>query len=279
MNVIVKYLGRLPSHELVLFRSLVMFIITAFMLFRAKINPFIYHPRWIMIGRGVAGSLALLVFFKTLQSLPLASAVTIGYLSPIFTIIFAQYLLEERVRLMQWGFFMLSFTGIIVLHGLDIKSGETGLVLLGILGAAFSGLAYNALRATASKVPTLVMVFFLPLCTLPMVTPLCIHEWVMPQGPEWLLIIAMGVITQGAQVFMTKAYQLEKAGAIANYAYLGVVFALFFGFLFFNESITVSVITGISIVISGILLNFLYVNRVTSLKRMRAYFRWIPGGM
>ncbi len=276
MNVLVKYLHRLPSHELVLFRSLVMFSITAFMLRRAHLNPFIWKPRWILIGRGVAGSLALLIYFYSIQHLPLASAVTIGYLSPIFTIIFASYLLKESMRFIQWVFFIVSFVGIVLMQGYS-PGEEIWIVLLGILGASFSGLAYNALRASAALVPTLVVVFFLPLCTIPIVLPFCLEHWIMPQGYEWLLIIAMGAVTQVAQILMTKAYQMEKAGAIANYAYLGVVFALIFGFLFFQEHFFLTEIIGMGVVILGILLNFLYVNRVTNLRRLLVYFRWIPG--
>ncbi len=276
MNVIVKFLDRLPSHELVLFRSLVMFSITLVMLQRAKINPFVWKPRWILIGRGVAGSMALMIYFYTIQRLPLASAVTLGYLSPIFTIIFASYLLKESMRFVQWLFFILSFSGIVMMHGFDLGK-ESWLVLLGILGAAFSGLAYNALRASAALVPTLVVVFFLPLCTIPIVLPFCIEHWVMPQGIEWVLIIAMGAVTQAAQILMTKAYQMEKAGAIANYAYLGVVFALLFGYFIFHEHFYMWEVFGMSVVIIGILLNFLYVHRVTNMKRLLVYFRWIPG--
>jgi len=276
MNVIVKYLERLPSHELVFFRSFIMLCITGMLLRREKLNPFIWQPRWILIGRGVAGSLALLIYFYTIQHLPLASAVTIGYLSPIFTIIFASYLLQERMRLLQWIFFGISFGGVLLMHGFDAGK-SIGIVLMGVLGASFSGLAYNALRATASSVPAMVVVFFLPICTIPIVLPFCLQNWVWPLGWEWLLLLLMGAVTQAAQVLMTKAYQMEKAGAIANYAYLGVVFALIFGYSFFGERFHVLAIAGMGVVIVGILLNFLYVNRVTSYKRLLTYFRWVPG--
>lgn len=276
MNVLVKYLHRLPSHELVLFRSLVMFVITAGMLYRAGLQPFRYQPRWILIGRGVAGSLALLIYFFTIQRLPLASAVTLGYLSPIFTIIFASFLLREGMRWVQWLFFLVSFAGVVIMHGFE-SADDTPLVLLGVLGAAFSGLAYNALRKSAATVPTLVVVFFLPLCTIPIVIPFCLHNWIMPQGYEWLLLIAMGAVTQAAQIYMTKAYQMAKAGAIANYAYLGVVYALIMGYFIFNERFAFIAIIGMGVVILGIILNYFYVNRVTSLKRFIVYFRWFPG--
>lgn len=176
----------------------------------------------------------------------------------------------------QWLFFGVSFIGILFINGFE-KNNHTTLLVVGIIGAAFSGLAYNALRKTANHVPALVMVFYLPLCTIPLVLPFCLHNWVMPEGKEWLLIITMGLVTQFAQIYMTKAYQLEKAGTIANYAYLGVVFALGFGYIFFGERFNLIAINGMLIVILGIILNFFYVNRVTSAKRFRAYFRDFPG--
>lgn len=275
MNVLVKYLGRIPSYELVLFRSLIMLIVTSYLLYRNKLFPFGANHRWVMIGRGVAGSIALLIFFYSIQKLPLATAVTIGYLLPIFTIIFATILLHEHMHWKQWIFFGISFVGIIFINGFE-KNDHTDLLLLGILGAAFSGLAYNALRKTANHVPALVMVFYLPLCTIPIVTPFCINNWVMPEGREWFVIIVMGLVTQVAQMYMTRAYQMEKAGSIANYAYLGVVFALAFGFLFFSERFNMVAIIGMLIVIVGIILNFFHVNRVTSAKRFKVYFRDFP---
>ena len=276
MNVLVKMLNDIPSYEVVMFRSAISFLISGYILWKMKVNPFRAKPRWILIGRGVAGSLALLIFFYTLQRLPLATSVTIAYLSPIFTILFASFLLKEKINWKQWVFFLISFIGILMINGIK-KDESTKLILLGLTGAAFSGLAYNALRSSAAFVPAMVMVFYLPLISIPMVAPFCISNFVVPKGIEWIYIIGMGVVTQFAQLYMTKAYQMEKAGSIANYSYLGIVYALFFGWAVFHEHYNLAAIIGMITVVAGILLNFLYVNRVTSAKRFMAYFRGFPG--
>lgn len=272
----VKMLEGIPSHEIVLFRSVITFIITFYLLRRNNIAPLGKSHRLIMIGRGVAGSIALMIFFYTIKHLPLATAVTVGYLSPIFTIIFSSLLLREHVNWKQWLFFAFSFTGIVFINGIELN-GDTTLVLLGVLGAACSGLAYNALRKTAGFVDPLVVVFYLPLITIPVITPFCVQHWVTPHGWEWLILLGVGVVTQFAQLNMTKAYQMERAGSIANWAYLGVVFALIFGYFIFEERYDVVAIFGMLIVVAGIISNFLYVNRVTSAKRFKAYFRGFPG--
>ncbi len=276
MNVMVKLCGDIPSPEIVMFRSVITLIITFFLLRKNKIYPLGKSHRWIMIGRGASGAIALMIFFYCIKHLPLATAVTVAYLSPIFTIIFSSLLLNEHINWRQWMFFAISFAGIICINGLHIDK-DTSLVLLGLVGAAFSGLAYNALRKTSGFVPALVVVLYLPLVTIPLVTPMCIQQWVTPHGWQWLLLIGIGLVTQFAQLNMTKAYQMERAGSIANWAYLGVVFALIFGYFIFDERFNMLGIIGMVIVVSGIILNFFYVNRVTSAKRFKAYFRAFPG--
>ncbi|GIR12164.1 MAG: hypothetical protein CM15mP23_07390 [Cryomorphaceae bacterium] len=56
-------------------------------------------------ARGMFGTIGLCLFFITLQNIPLAGAVTIQYLSPVFTTLFAVVLLGERVKKVQWFFY------------------------------------------------------------------------------------------------------------------------------------------------------------------------------
>src|SRR5690606_21747805 len=55
------------------------------------------NKNWLLL-RGVAGMTALFLFFYTLQNMPLASATTIQYLSPVFTVILAIFINRERVK-------------------------------------------------------------------------------------------------------------------------------------------------------------------------------------
>jgi drug/metabolite transporter (DMT)-like permease len=68
----------------------------------------------------------------------------------------------------------------------------------------------------------------------------------------------MGIFTQIAQVFMTKAWQAEAANKIASLKYVGIVFALFFDFTLFGISPQWSAIIGIVLVLSGVILNIRY---------------------
>ena len=84
VNLMVKFLPHLPATELVLFRSLITFVISYLLLRRKRVNPWGNNKKWLLI-RGIAGTTALTVFFYTIQKMPLSAAVTIQYLSPFFT--------------------------------------------------------------------------------------------------------------------------------------------------------------------------------------------------
>jgi len=57
---------------------------------------------------------------------------------------------------------------------------------------------------------------------------------------------------------MTKAYQLEKAANISNFNYLGTIYAIFIGFLIFNESIGFLGLLGIALIIFGVIMGSRY---------------------
>src|SRR3982750_1045501 len=79
MNVFVKQLNRIPAMEIVFFRCLVSAAIFFVGIGRAGVD-WKGNNNALLIARGASGTLALFMFFITLQNIPLATAVTIAYL-------------------------------------------------------------------------------------------------------------------------------------------------------------------------------------------------------
>lgn len=189
--------------------------------------------------------------------MPLATAVTIQYLAPIFTAILGIFIVREKVRAWQWVFFLISFAGVLVVEGVSADV-DWRWVGLGVLSAVFSGLSYNSIRRLTGKEHPLVVVFYFPMVALPIAGLYCLWHWVPPQGLDWLWLLLTGVCTQGAQVFMTKAYQAERLSSVANLNYLGILYALGLGFVFFGETFQLTSYLGMALVLLGVGLNTWY---------------------
>ena len=253
MQLCVKFLHHLPTHELILFRSAISLVLSLGYLLPKGINPLGNNRKFLLL-RGVFGVTALSLFFITIQNIPLASAVTIQYLSPIFTAVIAIFLLGERMKKVQWLFFLVAFIGVAMLKGFDDRVSLFYLIL-GLLSAFFAGAAYNCIRMVKDTDHPLVVVLYFPMVATPIMTILCLYKWVSPIGWDWLLILLLGIFTQIGQVFMTKALQAEKANIVASLKYLGSIYALIFGYFIFDESYDLFSILGILLILAGVLLN------------------------
>jgi len=258
MHLCVKALPHIPVFELVFFRSIVSLLISFTSLKQKKIYV-LGNNKKVLLARGFFGVTALTLFFITLQNLPLAGAVTIQYLSPIFTAFFAIWILNEKIKNRQWFFFTLAFLGVLTLKGFDI-SGQISFkyVGIGLVSACFSGLAYNCIRLLRNTEHPLVVVFYFPLVATPIMAVLSYFNWVKPQGIDWVYLILLGIITQIAQIYMTKGIQSDRAGNIMTYKYIGVLFAFGYGYLFFGETYSFMSIFGIFLLLSGVLLNIVF---------------------
>jgi drug/metabolite transporter (DMT)-like permease len=235
MGVLIKKLDHIPAHELVFFRALVTFVICFALIRKARLSPWGVN-RPILILRGLAGTGSLFLFFYTLQILPLASAVSLQFLSPIFTILIAGFFLKEPANIKQWVFFTLAFSGVFLIKGFDLQVSNFGMILA-VLGAVGSAIAYTFVRVLKSTDDPVVIIFYFSMVTIPIMGPLTFFDWVTPQGWDWGLILLVGLATQFAQMNLTKALHLERAANVTHLKYLSLVYALGFGYFFFGEVI------------------------------------------
>ena len=97
------------------------------------------------------------LFFITVQRMPFGASVSLKYLSPIFTAIFAVLLLKEKVEPIQWLFFATALGGVFLLKGFDTRIDFISLIL-GIIGAIFGGLVYVVIRKIGTTEHPLVIV-------------------------------------------------------------------------------------------------------------------------
>ena len=262
MNVFVKLVPNIPAVEVVFFRSLISFVISATILKYKSIPLLGTHHKYLIL-RGLAGAVALILYFITLQKIPLASAVTIQFLSPIFTTILGIFLVGERVLKWQWLFFVLAFVGVVIIQGFDPRVSPI-YFLLGIVSAFAAGLAYNFIRKLNIREHPLVIVMYFPLITLPLTGIYCLFIWVQPVGIEWLYLLCIGVLTQGAQYLMTKAYQAEEISKVASLKYFAIIYALSYGYIIFGETFDLWALLGMILVIFAVVMNVYYKYKVSS---------------
>src|SRR5688572_8655942 len=148
-NICVKQVSGIPAMEIVFFRCAIASAFCLIGLHRAG-EDWKGTNHMLLLMRGVFGTTALFLFFVTLQNIPLASAMTIQYLSPIFTTVIAIFFLGESVARLQWLFYALAFAGVLLIERTDPRISPFFMVI-GVISAFCSGMAYNLVRSMKGK--------------------------------------------------------------------------------------------------------------------------------
>lgn len=257
VNSMVKWLENLPVVEIVFFRSLITFVISFYLLKRIKNkNPnlkiFGHQKKWLFL-RGLFGVLALYLLFVTIKKIPLATATTIQYTSPIFTVLLASCIHHEKTHTLNWLFILISFTGIVLLKEFDPRV-EYKYLGIGLLSSLFSAIAYNIIKKLSHEHPLTIVMYF-PMVGIPFMLLPTLMQWVMPNPGQWIILVLIGLCTQMAQYLMTRALLSDKAYIIVPFKYIGAVYALLIGLIFFQEQLPAGALMGILLVLIGISFN------------------------
>ena len=259
MNITVKKLSHLPAMELVFFRCGIASMLGVIGLLSAKVSLRGNNNR-ILLLRGIFGTIGLYTFFLTMQQMPLGTAVTIQYLSPVFSAIIAYFLMKEDILPVQWIFFLMALGGVLLIKGFD-TSISWSLLAIGLTSSVFSALAYNMVRTLKETEHPLVVVLHVQFLGFIVGAIFTCFNWLTPVGTDWIYIILTGVFTQLGQVNMTRSLQKENINKVSILKDLGIFYAVFFGWLIFDEKTSPGLIGGIILVAGGVILNLIITSR------------------
>jgi len=249
----------IPVLEIVAVRSIVSGIISYADIKRKKI-PLFGHNKVLLIARGTVGTVALILVYYAVTTLPLAEATVLQYLHPVFTAILALFFLKETIQRSTMACILISLLGlfIIIQPNLQIDSGVQYPWLsigAGVLGAFTSAVAYIIVKKLTKTDDSSVIIFYFPVVALPTSVIFLGSDFVVPNLATMGLLVLVGIFTQVGQVGLTKALHCADANKATAYAYVQVLFSVFIGWVYFSEVPILTTIIGGSFIMVGALIN------------------------
>lgn len=251
-DVVVKILGGIYSPvQIVFFSVLLSFPLATMMLMRdSKPGTLVPAHPWWMLARAVATVITGFTAFYAFSVLPLAQVYTILFASPLLITVLAIPVLGETVRIRRWAAVIVGLIGVLVV----LRPGSTELSLghLAALMAAVGGsIASIIVRKIGSEERPVVMLLY------PMALNFVVMAAALPFVYEPMPIDHLGllgviaVFGWIASRMIISAYQAGEAAIIAPMQYSQIIWASFFGFLFFDELIDLNTAVGASIIIAS----------------------------
>ena len=248
-DVVVKFLGAsYTAFQIIFFSGLLGFPIVTMMLMgdRTDGNLIPKHPWWTAL-RTVSAVLTGIGGFYAFSVLPLAQTYAILFAMPILITLLAIPILGEKIGLRRGIAIGVGLLGVLIV----LRPGAVDLNLghLAALSAAVTGALTSVIvrKIGHDERPILLMLypmvanFILMGCLLPFVyVP-------MPVGHFGLLAL-MGIV---AGMLSIAAYRTAPAIIVAPMQYSQIIWAGFYGWLFFNENLDLYTVAGTAVIIAS----------------------------
>lgn len=167
--------------------------------------------------------------------LPLAEALAIVFASPLILAALSGPLLGEPVGWRRWACVAVGFVGVLLLTRPSTDGVEL-VVLIPLCAALCSALRDIATRRLGGRDSATTIIFYTQLVAVVGTAPtLLIGFSGWPQGGDWLLFTASGILVGIAHSFIIQAFLLAEAAVVAPLRYLALVYAAILGALLWGD--------------------------------------------
>ncbi|PHV08440.1 EamA family transporter [Janthinobacterium sp. BJB412] len=274
MGVCVKLASdQFSTSEIVMYRGIVG-VTVMFCMIRLHGGSFRTSMPYAHLWRGVVGVVSLWLWFYSIAKLPLATAMTLNYMAPIWIAVFlfaaGWWHGKNRVEWPLMAAVAASFAGVTLLLQPAFAANLLTPALIALGSSVLSALAYMQVRKLGlAGEPEYRVVFYFSVVNLAAGVagnflfagpgPAVWHPITSLHGA--LLLFGIGICATAAQMAMTRAYRLGKTLVVANLQYTGIVFSSVWGVLVFGDVFDWHSWAGILVILaSGVAATF-YNNR------------------
>ncbi len=270
MDLIVKWSENYPVGEVLFFRGFFGIIPILFIIPKDKyLNFYKTNRGFLHFKRCMSGLVAIVSIFIALRNLPLATVVSITFAAPIFTTIMSIIFLSEKVGLYRWLAVIVGFVGIIIIT----EPGFNSLNFYYIYPIIFClGLSYVAItiRQLSTTEPVWLIGLYFSISIMVMSLFTLLQGWIFPSLKDFLLLSMVGILGGLANLWLTQSYKFSEVSLVTPLKYLALLFAIIFGYIFWNEIPTFKTLIGASLVIISSVIIFrreIYLEKQVSISR------------
>lgn len=276
MRVCVKYASRkVTSHETVLWRSSVAWLLNLVLVFRRNIKLTVASKHSKMLfWRCFFGTFGISIQFYAMAQMVLTDAVVLIFTSPIVTFMLGAMILGEAIERLDFVCCLVSYVGVMFvtrpafLFGTDETKEVPPLAIVCALGGSvMQAASYIAMRQLKELNYVVINHYFLLFGLLYAVATLWYFDVSFSLPTDVKLMVALfgsGLFAFVGQVFLTMGFQQSKAGIASVMRYLDVVFVLFWDIVLLGEHVSMYSVTGAAIIIASA--SFIVLPKKSSMK-------------
>jgi drug/metabolite transporter (DMT)-like permease len=203
------------------------------------------------------------LFNAGIRTVPLATATTVMFLSPILVTLLSIFILGEHVGWRRWLGIATGLVGALIIVDPWHVGGASELGIFFLLLAALTNASYQiATRYLRGEDPMTSLLYTAAAgaAFTSVITP---SYWTWPDTSGWVILLLCGLMGALGHYFLIRALRSAAASVVAPFSYSSLIWATLFGFAIWNEWPTANVWVGAALIVAAGLYIFFRERTVT----------------
>jgi S-adenosylmethionine uptake transporter len=198
-------------------------------------------------------------FFWALARLPMAEAIAIAFIAPLATLYMAAIFLGEKIGARSIIASLLGIAGVIVIVAGKLGRGDYAPEALWAVGAVVASAllyAYNLIlaRRQAKMAEPMEIAFFQNGFVALILAAGAPWFLAVPGSEQAIPLVGAAFLAVTSLLLLSWAYARAEAQILATTEYTGFLWAMLFGWMFFDEAVTWPTIAGAVLIVVGCLI-------------------------
>ena len=234
-NVLFKYIGS-GIHPFVLTFFVAVFSTLICLPLLIIYGKVVFVPKrfWLLFVRGALNAIATLTFYFSLMAIPVATATSLTFVTPVLAVILAAIILKEKVGWRRWTAVLIGFAGVLIILRPGVQPVELGHLSVLVAALAFSFI-FVLLRQLGKfdSIPTITIylgLFMVPLTLVP-----ALFYWSWPNMTELLILMVVGVVSSLLHFCLAAALKASETPVVTPVDYMRLVWVVPIAYIVFGE--------------------------------------------
>ena len=185
-----------------------------------------------------------------LSLLPIATVITIMFVSPTFIAALSMPMLAERVGMSRWIAILAGFAGVLIVVRPGGAAFEWAL-LIPVAGSFVNALRDIMTRRLARTETSIGILFWSAIIVTAASATTAVSGWqpVSLDAVAWFA--ALGVLNAGAHFLLIEGYRLAEAAVVAPVRYTGLIWAVVLGYVVWGDLPDAWVVAGAAVIVAS----------------------------
>ena len=270
-DTLVRILSSEVSILLIMFSRSVVGLFILLLFLRIIKIPIIFSSQYplLTVIRAMLFMFAFLFYYIGLAYLPYAVTTALFFTTPFFITILSRIFLKEKVGIIRLMTIIFGFLGVVIIANPTIDSFNIFMIFPILCALGYSA-SMIIIKMTSEKDSVYSQTFHVYLATLifaPLVTYLgssfeatsgnnevlnfVFRAWLINSYTQYIMILIIGICVVGGFLLIFNAYRVGKPFVIAPFEYTILLWSIFYGWLIWDESVTLRSWIGITMIVTA----------------------------